>query len=184
MLVGLLVFLWENLCCFYGLAFMAWLRHRVCARVRRGRDRCRTHLLQLENWDFSIWVKYLEITNALKGVCFTMRASARWGMMSSVTPFIPDLNLSIMLIWSFQFGHLFPTFRHVELQCLCCGKSVLRGPGRTDLALVWQTDTVLSKYVPERKRFSWCSCEWFVVYASLESESDSSLWKMEFFRCR
>lgn len=53
----------------------AWLPHRVC--TREDGTGHRTHLLHLENYDFSVWMKHLGVKNTLKGVYVTMRALVR-----------------------------------------------------------------------------------------------------------
>lgn len=89
------VFLWENICCFLR---SQWLRHRECARACGG-DGTGSHarLLQLEICDFSLWIKYIDSKTTLEGVYFTMRAWARWRVMSPGPPLSPGFNLSIRL---------------------------------------------------------------------------------------
>lgn len=66
------VFLWETVCCYL---LSQWLRRRECARACGGDGTgSHAHLLQLEIWDFSLWIKYLGSKTTLEGVYFTMRA--------------------------------------------------------------------------------------------------------------
>lgn len=79
----LVVFLWENICCSFTLAVVA--TSCVSAREWRGRDgKPRAPFRIRKRGLFCIWIKYLDSKTTLKGVYFTMRAWARWRVMSSV----------------------------------------------------------------------------------------------------